>query len=86
MIASQAAEAADRVVVYGTPMLERGAADGVVVLLGQLAERRVDEELDPIGHHEVDRVGPAFVDLEHPLGGNAARRGGSGRCRRWRRA
>ena len=72
MIASQAAEAAGQRRGVGHPVLQRRPPDGVVVLLGELAERRVDEQLDLARHQQVDRVGPALVHLEHPLGGNAA--------------
>ena len=44
-----------------------GAANGVVVLLGELPQRGVDQELDVARDQEVDRVGPPLVDLEHLL-------------------
>ena len=53
-------------------MLQRRAPNGVVVLLGQLAERRVDEQLDLARDQQVDGVGPPLVHLEHPLGRNPA--------------
>ena len=54
-------------------MLQGGAPDGVVVLLGELPERRIDQQLDAAGHEEVDGVGPSLIDLRHPCGRDATR-------------
>ena len=84
MIASQAADGRRQGRGVGHPVLQGRAADGVVVLLGQLAQRRVDQQLNLPRDQQVDGVGPPLVHLEHPLRRDARGRGGSARCPRWR--
>ena len=48
-------------------MHQRGAPDGVVVLLRELPERRVDQQVDLARHDQVDRVRATLVHLQHPL-------------------
>src|SRR3954447_11631871 len=52
-------------------MLQRGSADCIVVLLRQLSERRVDQQLNLPREQQIDRVGSAFIHLEHSLGWDA---------------
>ena len=48
-------------------MHQRGAPDSVVIHLRELPQRRIDQQLDLAGHDQIDRVGPAFVHLQHAL-------------------
>ena len=54
-------------------MHQRGAPDRIIVGLRELAEGRVNEQVDLARNDQVDRVGPSLVHLRHALGGNPAR-------------
>src|SRR4051812_6245555 len=56
----------------GNPLLERGSPDRIIVLLRQLAERRIDQKLYLTGHQQINGIGTSLVHLEHPLSRNAA--------------
>src|SRR5690242_14719809 len=52
----------------GYPVLQRRAPNGVIILLGKLSERRIDQQLDLTGEKKVHRIGAALVHLEDTLG------------------